>query len=382
MPLAITLLDSCRSANCWPRCAAGASGCTTPRSVDVASLHVRRLEGPRRLRRRHPRRRRLPRDLAILKRQFPNAGMVDRRAHARPDRHARGDAHGRQRVGARAARDGRARSRAAAGRAHGGRPDRRAARRSPSSAPRAASAARPSRSTSRPPSAAPPASRRCWSTCTWRTATPRSSSASSRASRCSTRSRTSTASTRPTSRAWSPPTPVGPDLLASSDRALLGSIDVQRVRQLVEFATDGLSATSCSTARAPTPAVLDALDAASTRGHRRQPGAGRRCATPAGSPRRCASATARPRQAGDQPLRHRRRDRPRTTSSGCSAAPVKYTFPSDYRAAVGGAQPGEPLILAEPQQARGQLRRVRARRWPGCRPSRAGARSKPGCSAG
>ena len=45
---------------------------------------------------------RLPREVAIIKRQFATSGIVIIARDARPDDHARGDAHRRQRVGGRA----------------------------------------------------------------------------------------------------------------------------------------------------------------------------------------------------------------------------------------------------------------------------------------
>ena len=67
--------------------------------------------------------------------------------------------------------------------------------------------------------------------------------------------------------------PAGPQLLASSDRALVQSSSVQRVRSLIEFATQLYRYVVLDVPRSDA-AALDALDQAVAHRRRRQPGAG------------------------------------------------------------------------------------------------------------
>ena len=222
------------------------------------------------------------------------------------------------------------------------------------------------------------ASRRCSSTCTWRTATPRCSSASSRASRWSTRSRTSTGSTRPTSRAWSRRRKAGLDLLASANRPHAG---LDR-RAAGRSAASSSSTTAYPLGGARLPAhrrrrVIDALDAASTIvvvANQELADAAQR--QPAGGDAAPAVRHA-PRQAGDQPLRRRVRDRPQgrragarrrrsTTRSRATTAPRSRRSTRASRWCCQTARaPGGERSTSWPAT------------WPGWRPAAARQRVKP-----
>ena len=156
---------------------------------------------------------------------------------------------------------------------------------------------------------------RCSSTCTWRTATPRSSSASSRASRSSTRSTTSTASTTRSSRASSCSRRPARICWPRPTSALAQTSSVQRVRSLVEFAASLYRYVVLDVPRSDA-AALDALDQAVADRRRRQPGAGDGAQR---EPDRGGAAPAlrqRARHGDRQPRRHARRDRPRRRREG------------------------------------------------------------------
>jgi pilus assembly protein CpaE len=138
-------------------------------------------------------------------------------------------------------------------------------------------------------------------------------------------------------------TKAGPDLLASSDRALMGTVDVQRVRHLIEFASTVYRYVVLDCPRSD-GTVVEALDAASTvivlanqelatlRNATRIAAALRqRCGT-----NRVKLAISRLDPSADIS----RQDVERVLGG-----PVKYTFPSDYRTSLGALNRGEPLIL-------------------------------------
>jgi pilus assembly protein CpaE len=138
-------------------------------------------------------------------------------------------------------------------------------------------------------------------------------------------------------------TKAGPDLLASSDRALIGSVDVTRVRQLIEFASTIYRYVVMDCPRSDAT-LIEALDAASTviiianqelatlRNATRIASALRqRC-----GPHRVKLALSRLDPGADIS----RQDVERVLGG-----PVKYTFPSDYRTSLSALNRGEPLIM-------------------------------------
>ncbi len=138
-------------------------------------------------------------------------------------------------------------------------------------------------------------------------------------------------------------TKAGPDLLASSDRALMGTVDVTRVRHLIEFASTVYRFVVLDCPRSD-GTVVEALDAASTvivlanqelatlRNATRIAAALRqRC-----GPNRVKLAISRLDPGADISPQDVER---------VLGGPVKYSFPSDYRTSLGALNRGEPLIL-------------------------------------
>ena len=149
-------------------------------------------------------------------------------------------------------------------------------------------------------------------------------SASSRASRCSTRSRTSIASTSRSSAAWSRKPRSGVDLLGSSDRdRCTAPIDPQRIRALLDFATRKYRYTVLDVPRSDV-AMLDVARDRHDDRRRHQPGvpslrsAGRLGADAAHALRRGA------REGGRQPVRSQAPRSRRPTSSGSIGDTVKH----------------------------------------------------------
>lgn len=142
------------------------------------------------------------------------------------------------------------------------------------------------------------------------------------------------------------PTPSGVDLLASANRPVLGSIDVLRVQALLEFVTAAYPWVLIDCPRSD-PSVIDALDVASTvvivvnqelptlRSSSRLAALLRqRCGT-----QRVKLACNR----FDAESEIGRKDVERVLGGT-----INYTFPSDYRAAVGALNKGEPLVAGLP----------------------------------
>jgi pilus assembly protein CpaE len=138
-------------------------------------------------------------------------------------------------------------------------------------------------------------------------------------------------------------TKAGPDLLASSDRALLGTVDVTRVRHLIEFTATIYRFVVLDCPRSDAT-LIEALDAATSvivianqelatlRNATRIAAALRqRC-----GPNRVRLALSRLDPAADISQQDVER---------VLGGPVKYTFPSDYRTSLGALNRGEPLIL-------------------------------------
>lgn len=138
-------------------------------------------------------------------------------------------------------------------------------------------------------------------------------------------------------------TPAGIDLLAAANRPALGSIDVLRVRALVEFVTTAYkwAVIDCPHSDA---AVIDALDVASSAiivanqelatlrsGSRLAAALRQRCGT-----HRVKLALSR----FDGEAEIGRKDVERVLGGG-----INYMFPSDYRSAVSALNRGEPIVL-------------------------------------
>jgi pilus assembly protein CpaE len=139
------------------------------------------------------------------------------------------------------------------------------------------------------------------------------------------------------------PTKAGPDLLGSSNRPLLGAVETMRVRRLIEFATTAYHYVVLDCPRADAT-MVEAIDAAS--------------AVMVVANQELATLKSASRIAGEMRMRCGN-DRVKLAISRFDphadisvadvervmGGPVKYTFPSDYRAAVAALNRGEPLIL-------------------------------------
>lgn len=138
-------------------------------------------------------------------------------------------------------------------------------------------------------------------------------------------------------------TKAGPDLLSSSDRALIGSVDVARVRQLIEFASTVYRYVVLDCPRSDAT-LIEALDAASTVVIiANQELATLRNATRIASAlrQRCGAHRVKLALSRLDPSA----DISRQDVERVLGGPVKYTFPSDYRTSLGALNRGEPLIL-------------------------------------
>ena len=205
--------------------------------------------------------------------------------------------------------------------------------------------------------------RRCSSTCTWPTATRRCSSAPSRASRCSTRSRTCTGSTTRSSKSLVVQTQLRPRPAGVvGPRRPTAWSTCGGMRTLIEFAASPLPRTPCSTCRAPTPAVLDALERRREHRRRRQPGAGDGPQRAAAWRRRCASAIGTSGLDGRQPARSAV---PRSASDDVEQAVGGTRSRTVSRATTGCAltalNKGRPLALDNHNQLARLVHRARAR---------------------
>lgn len=138
-------------------------------------------------------------------------------------------------------------------------------------------------------------------------------------------------------------TAAGPDLLASSNRALQGGIEAMRVRSLIEFATTAYRHVVLDCPRADAT-MVEAIDAASTV----VVVANQELATLRSASR--IAADLRMRCGPDRVKLAISRFDPQSDISRADVervlgGPVKYVFPSDYRAAVAALNRGEPLLL-------------------------------------
>lgn len=152
------------------------------------------------------------------------------------------------------------------------------------------------------------------------------------------------------------PTKAGPDLLGSSNRALQGAVEAMRVRSLIDFTTTAYGHVVLDCPRADAT-MVEAIDAASM--------------VVVVANQELATLRAASRIAGD--LRARcgtervrialTRFDPQSDISvpdveKVMGGPVKYLFPSDYRAAVAALNRGEPLCVQNHNQLAATFDRV------------------------
>jgi pilus assembly protein CpaE len=139
-------------------------------------------------------------------------------------------------------------------------------------------------------------------------------------------------------------TPSGVDLLASANRPVLGSIDVLRVQALLDFVTGAYPWVVIDCPRSD-PSVIDALDIVSTVvivANQELP-----------TLRSASRLTAMLRQrCGAQRVKlaisrfDTESEIGRADVERVLGGTINFTFPSDYRAAVGALNKGEPLVSA------------------------------------
>ncbi|MGE0460833.1 MAG: CpaE family protein [Vicinamibacterales bacterium] len=138
-------------------------------------------------------------------------------------------------------------------------------------------------------------------------------------------------------------TKAGPDLLGSSNRALLGTIEAMRVRSLIEFAATAYRHVVLDCPRADAT-MIEAIDSASTVVVvANQELATLRAASRIANDLRLRCGPDRVRLALNRfdPLSDIRQPDVERVLGG----PVKYVFPSDYRTSVASLNRGEPLML-------------------------------------
>ncbi len=142
------------------------------------------------------------------------------------------------------------------------------------------------------------------------------------------------------------PTPAGIGLLASANRTLLGSIDVMRIRALLEFVVTAYPWVVIDCPRSD-PSVLDALDAVSSVliiANQELATLKRASRLAALLRQRCGAARVKlaiSRFDTDAEIGYKDVER-------VLAGTINYTFPSDYRAAVGALNKGEPVVIGHP----------------------------------
>ncbi len=200
-------------------------------------------------------------------------------------------------------------------------------------------------------------SARSSSTCIWRTATPRSSSASSRASRSSTPSTTSIASTRRSSRAWSCSPRPDPHLLASSDRA--AGPDQQRAARAQPHRVRHRPLSLRRPRRAPVRRRGPRrARSGGTHRHRRQPGAGHGAQC---EPHRRRLPSALRPASGSRVIVNRldsHAEIDRDDVEKVIGSRVLQSVPSDYRMALRALNKGRPLALDNHNKLAGSFREL------------------------
>ena len=122
----------------------------------------------------------------------------------------------------------------------------------------------------------------------------------------------------------------------------------------------GTTATSCSTCPRSDAAVLDALERSRASSSSRTR-SWRRCAAPAASRRRCGSATARTRSRSSSAAPIALAEIGHEDVERAVGAPVKHSFPSDYRRALQALNKGTPVTVENHNELAGSLHEVRAR---------------------
>lgn len=139
------------------------------------------------------------------------------------------------------------------------------------------------------------------------------------------------------------PTKAGPDLLGSSSRPLQGAVDTMRVRALIDFATTAYRYVVLDCPRADAT-MVEAIDAAAMV----VVVANQELATLRSATR--IATDLRMRCGADRVKLAISRFDPQSDISVADVekvmgGPVKYVFPSDYRAAVAALNRGEPLFV-------------------------------------
>jgi pilus assembly protein CpaE len=138
------------------------------------------------------------------------------------------------------------------------------------------------------------------------------------------------------------PTRAGPDLLGSSSRPLQGAVETMRVRALIEFATTAYNYVVLDCPRADAT-MVEAIDAASmVVVVANQELATLRSASRIAKDMRLRCGTDRVKVAISRFDPHS--DITVSDVEKVMGGPVKYVFPSDYRAAVAALNRGEPLF--------------------------------------
>jgi pilus assembly protein CpaE len=148
-------------------------------------------------------------------------------------------------------------------------------------------------------------------------------------------------------------TKAGPDLLASSDRSVVGAIDAHRVRTLIEFVTRHYTHVVLDVPRSDS-AALDALEGATSI----VIVAEQELSTVRGAAR--MATTLRQRYGKDKVhVVVSRYDTASPIGEGdvarVTGGTVSHTFPSDYRLAVEALNQGKPIVLDDASKLSGSL---------------------------
>ena len=135
----------------------------------------------------------------------------------------------------------------------------------------------------------------------------------------------------------------GPDLLASADRAVLTTVDPQRVRALIEFTSHHYRYTVIDMPQSDT-AVFDSLEGATTIVVvTNQELSAIRAANRVATALRLRYGKERVVVVLNRPDRHA--EIGLDDMEAAMAGPIKHVFPNDYRLAVAALHRGEPLVL-------------------------------------
>lgn len=139
------------------------------------------------------------------------------------------------------------------------------------------------------------------------------------------------------------PTPSGLDLLAAANRPIAGTIDVMRVRALIEFVKASYPWVVIDSTRTD-PSVIESLDAATTLlivANQELPTLRSASRLATLLRQRCGASRIKLAISRFDPDS----DIGRTDVERVLGGPIGFTFPSDYRAAVTALNKGEPLVV-------------------------------------